>query len=102
MAPRYVLHDGSGEALSNREENRGGIVEVREDTETRTRTMRMGLYYEKQRHFTPSKHDRLLQNAPPHTSRIITILLKSKKNTVLQHPPVSPDMVPFDFHPFPN
>ena len=49
------------------------------------------------------KHVRLLHdNAPSHTSAIVTAFLKKEKVTVLPHPPYSPDLAPCDFFLFPK
>ena len=46
-------------------------------------------YYQKRRPATGFKHVRLLHdNAPAHTSAIVTAFLKKEKVTVLPHPPV--------------
>ena len=55
-------------------------------------------YYQKRRPATGFKHVRLLHdNAPAHTSAIVTAFLKKEKVTVLPHPPYSPDLAPCDF-----
>ena len=60
-------------------------------------------YYEKRRPATGFKHVRLLHdNAPTHTSAIVTAFLKKEKVTVLPHPPYSPDLAPCDFFLFPK
>ena len=60
-------------------------------------------YYQKRRPATGFKHVRLLHdNAPAHTSAIVTAFLKKKKVTVLPHPPYSPDLAPYDFFLFPK
>ena len=60
-------------------------------------------YYQKQRPATGFKHVRLLlDNAPAHTSAIVTAFLKKEKITVLPHPPYSPDLAPCDFFLFPK
>ena len=48
-------------------------------------------YYQKRRPATGFKHVRLLHdNAPAHTSAIVTAFLKKEKVTVLPHSPVFP------------
>ena len=60
-------------------------------------------YYQKQRPATGFKHVRLLHdNAPAHTSAIVTAFLKKEKVTVLPHPAYSPDLAPCDFFLFPK
>ena len=60
-------------------------------------------YYQKRRHATGFKHVRLLHdNAPAHTSTIVTAFLKKEKVTVLPHPQYSPDLAPCDFFLFPK
>ena len=75
-------------------------------------------YYQKRRPATGFKHVRLLHdNAPAHTSAIVTAFLKKEKVTVLPHPapppappppppppppPYSPDLAPCDFFLFPK
>ena len=63
-------------------------------------------YWQKQRPATGFKHVRLLHdNAPAHTSAIVTAFLKKEKVTVLPHPappPYSPDLAPCDFFLFPK
>ena len=66
-------------------------------------------YYQKWRPATGFKHVRLLHdNAPAHTSAIVTAFLKKEKVTVLPHPPppppppYSPDLAPCDFFLFPR
>ena len=55
-------------------------------------------YYQKRRPATGFKHVRLLHdNAPAHTSAIVTAFLKKEKVTVLPHPTYSPDLAPCDF-----
>ena len=55
-------------------------------------------YYEKPRPATGFKHVRLLHdNAPTHTSTIVTAFLKKETVTVLPHTPYSPDFSPCDF-----
>ena len=55
-------------------------------------------YFQKRRPATGFKHVRLLNdNAPAHTSAIVTAFLKKEKVTVLPHPPYSPDLAPSDF-----
>ena len=55
-------------------------------------------YYQKRRPATGFKHVRLLHdNAPAHTSAIVTAFLKKEKVIVLPHPPYSPDLAPCDF-----
>ena len=50
-------------------------------------------YYQKRHPATGFKHVRLLHdNAPAHTSAIVTAFLKKEKVTVLPHPPYSPDL----------
>ena len=44
----------------------------------------------------------VLNNAPGHTSTIVTAFLKKEKVTVLPHPPYSPDLAPCDFFLFPK
>ena len=52
-------------------------------------------YYQKRRPATGFKHVRLLHdNAPAHTSAIVTAFLKKEKVTVLPHPPVFPRPCP--------
>ena len=59
--------------------------------------------YQKRRPATGFKHVRLLHdNAPAHTSAIVTAFLKKEKVTVLPHPPYSPDIAPCDFFLFPK
>jgi len=41
-------------------------------------------------------------NAPPHTSRVVTEFLIEKRIETVQHPPYSPDLAPSDFWLFPN
>ena len=61
-------------------------------------------YYQKRRPATGFKHVCLLHdNAPAHTSAIVTAFLKKEKVTVLPHPPpYSPDLAPCDFFLFPK
>ena len=60
-------------------------------------------YYQKRRPAIGFKHVRLLHdNAPPHTSAIVTAFLKKEKVTVLPHPPYSPDLAPCDCFLFPK
>ena len=64
-------------------------------------------YYQKRRPATSFKHVRLLHdNAPAHTSPIVTAFLKKEKVTVLPPPPPSlpppPDLAPCDFFLFPK
>ena len=60
-------------------------------------------YYQKRRPATGFKHVRLLHdNAPAHTSAIVTAFLKKEKVSVLPHPPYSPDLAPCDFFLFPK
>ena len=60
-------------------------------------------YYQKRRPATGFKHVRLLHdNAPAHTSAVVTAFLKKEKVTVLPHPPYSPDLAPCDFFFFPE
>ena len=60
-------------------------------------------YYQKRRPATGFKHVGLLHdNAPAHTSAIVTAFLKKEKVTVLPHPPYSPDLAPCDFFLFPK
>ena len=60
-------------------------------------------YYQKRRPATGFKHVRLLHdNAPAHTSALVTQFLKQEKVTVLPHPPYSPDLAPCDFFLFPK
>ena len=60
-------------------------------------------YYQKRRPATGFKHVRLLHdNAPAHTSAIVTALLKKEKVTVLPHPLYSPELAPCDFFLFPK
>ena len=55
-------------------------------------------YYQKRRPATGFKHVRLQHdNAPAHTSAIVTAFLKKEKVTVLPYPPYSPDLAPCDF-----
>ena len=55
-------------------------------------------YYQKRRPATGFKHGRLLHdNAPAHTSAIVTAFLKKEKVTVLPRSPYSPDLAPYDF-----
>ena len=55
-------------------------------------------YYQKRRPATGFKHVRLLHdNAPAHTSAIVTGFLKKEKVTVLPHHPYFPDLAPCDF-----
>ena len=67
-----------------------------------------GKYYKdvvlkKRRPATGFKHVRLLHdNAPAHTSAIVTAFLKKEKVTVLPQPPYSPDLAPCDFLLFPK
>ena len=63
--------------------------------------------YQKRRPATGLKHVRLLHdNAPAHTSAVVTAFLKKEKVTVLPHthphPPYSPDLAPCDFFLFPK
>ena len=59
--------------------------------------------YQKRRPATGFKHVRLLHdNAPAHTSAIVTAFLKKEKVTVLPHPPYSQDLAPCDFFLFPK
>ena len=44
----------------------------------------------------------LHDNAPAHTSAIVTAFLKKEKVTVLPHPQYSPDLAPCDFFLFPK
>ena len=60
-------------------------------------------YYQKRRPATGFKHVGLLHdNAPTHTSAIVTAFLKKEKVTVLPHPPYSPDLAPCDFFLYPK
>ena len=60
-------------------------------------------YYQKRRPATGFKHVRLLHdNAPAHTSAIVTAFLKKEEVTVLPHPPYCPDLAPCDFVLFPK
>ena len=60
-------------------------------------------YYQKRHPATGFKHVRLLHdNAPAHTSTIVTAFLKKEKVTVLPHLPYSPDLAPCDFFLFPK
>lgn len=60
-------------------------------------------YYKKRRPVTGFKHIRLLHdNAPAHTSAIVSAFLKKEKVTVLPQPPYSPDLAPCDFFLFPK
>ena len=60
-------------------------------------------YYQKRRPATGFKPVCLLHdNAPAHTSAIVTAFLKKEKVTVLPHPPYSPDLAPCDFFLFPK
>ena len=64
---------------------------------------RLKKYYEKQRLAIGFKHVRLLhENAPAHTSAIVTAFMKKEKVTVLPHPLYSPDLAPCDFFLFPK
>ena len=57
-------------------------------------------YYQKRRPAIGFKHVRLLHdNAPAHTSAIVTAFLKKEKVIVLPHPPYSPDLAPCDYAP---
>ena len=47
-------------------------------------------------------HCLLHDNAPAHTSAIVTAFLKKEKVTVLPHSPYSPDLAPCDFFLFPK
>ena len=59
--------------------------------------------YQKRRPATGFKHVSLLHdNAPAHTSAIVTAFLKKEKVTVLPHSPYSPDLAPCDFFLFPK
>ena len=52
-------------------------------------------YYQKRRPATGFKHVHLLHdNAPAHTSAIVTAFLKKEKVTVLPHPPRIPQTLP--------
>ena len=60
-------------------------------------------YYRKRRPATGFKYVRLLRdNAPAHTSAIVTAFLKKEKVIVLPHPPYSPDLAPCDIFLFPK
>ena len=60
-------------------------------------------YYQKRRPTTGFKHVHLLHdNAPAHTSAIVTAFLKKEKVSVLLHPLYSPDLAPCDFFLFPK
>ena len=65
-------------------------------------------YYQKRRPATGFKHVRLLHdNAPAHTSAILSAILKKEKVTVWPHPPAPPppppsDLAPCDFFLFPK
>ena len=60
-------------------------------------------HYQKRHPATGFKHVRLLHdNAPAHTSAIVTAFLKKEKVTVLPHPLYSPDLNPCDFFLFPK
>ena len=59
-------------------------------------------YYQKRRPTTGFKHVHLHDNAPTHTSAIVTAFLKKEKVTLLPHPPYSPDLAPCDFFLFPK
>ena len=64
---------------------------------------KLNKYFEKRRPKTGLKGIRLLHdNAPAHTSRVVTDFLKTKKVTVLPHPPYSQDLAPADFFLFPK
>ena len=55
-------------------------------------------YYQKRRPATGFKHVHLLHdNAPAHTSAIVTVFFKKEKVTVLPHPPVFPRPCPMWF-----
>ncbi|XP_060080781.1 histone-lysine N-methyltransferase SETMAR-like [Ylistrum balloti] len=60
-------------------------------------------YYKKRRPATGFKHIRLVHdNAPTHTTAIVTAFLKKEKVTVLPQPPYSPDLAQCDFFLFPK
>ena len=60
-------------------------------------------YYQKRHPTTGFKYVHFLHdNAPAHTSAIVTAFLKKEKVTVLPHPPYSPDLAPCDFFLFPK
>ena len=60
-------------------------------------------YYQKRRPATGFKHVRLLHdNAPAHTSAIVTAFLKKEKVTFCLTHPYSPDLAPCDFFLFPK
>ena len=60
-------------------------------------------YYQKRSPATGFKHVHFLHdNAPAHTSAIVTVFLKKEKVTVLPHLPYSPDLAPCDFFLFPK
>ena len=64
---------------------------------------KLNKYYRKRRPATSFKHVRLLHdNAPAHTSAIVTVFLKKEKVTVLLHPAYSPDLASCDFFLFPK
>ena len=64
---------------------------------------KLKMYYQKRCPVTGFKHVRLLHdNAPAHTSAIVTAFLKKEKVTVLPHPSYSPDLAPCDFFLFPK
>jgi transposase len=55
-------------------------------------------YYQKRSPVTGFKHIRLLHdNAPAHTSAIVSAFLKKRKSNCFASPPYSPDRVPCDF-----
>ena len=60
-------------------------------------------YYEKRRPLTGLVNVRLLHdNAPAHTSSLVTQYLKPERVTMLPIPPYSPDLAPCDFYLFPK
>ena len=64
---------------------------------------KLNKYFEKRRPRTGLRGVHLLHdNAPAHTSSVVTDFLKTKKVTVLPHPPYSPDLAPADFFLFPK
>ena len=56
-------------------------------------------YYQKRR---PATVRLLHDNAPAHTSAVVTAFLKKEKVTVLPQPPYSPDLAPCDIFCFRN
>lgn len=60
-------------------------------------------HYETQRPRTGTRGIKLLHdNAPAHTSRVVTEYLRTNKLETLPHPPYSPDLAPCDFWLFPK